>query len=955
MSASDISLSTCADDTQHSDLFQIRVEVINTTVDMEVIHQWVKLSLSQVLAAFCIERHIESSQLGLLQNNKGEESSQYESLRRSKLESLNQTLPGLPALEDMMIIANSLPHPAITRVESNNMLRATVLANLTLELLEAMLSSVTPKKKGCDAVDIMRYTVMEGFSLVKITKNNTHRYARVELSGRGKVLRDKPTDSPEFIVVFGLNSESLRTTAPQNLFFKQVIAPNASPFSQALSQIKQTKPSLFQRRLAFIVRISRSTRTLMTYNVKPELRAHLMHRFKEIEQLFIKAEDQFRGDLQIRCLHHMSLHAKDSPKQQSAVNDSIDTASNQEQKLEKEESIVKRGPARRIQRPTSMLRPTLIGKSIEGAAMQAVTANRLRASARPSITQRQVSSNEQKKKATTATQREKTIAKSSLVEHKVSGSQKQRRDVASTPQASLFNEYRSFLSHMKEVFAQHRLNQSSLQNLAHMFFLPSNEKKLTLLSTRLMCTCYGNVLGNGSIQQLQCDDEMTSAKEFADHLTNRWGTRRILPVTGANDPQSNNSFPQLLYLQKALLSSSSRRALILIEVSMPWDRCRKSFILGYKTWLFNTVDKNSKISKPFASLLSMEREAAAIEAVALDFIGRLNLDVELFNFACIRASRMARGVNQGSSPTALPLLKSVMKRYDTESQSHLPSPGYRLQRRFLSPSTFLEGVLLDTCKKSIIVEHFRANSKFYDLSCSGSGDDTCFIGKKKIAGFLVYYFIAWHESVESALVVFVLCATKGKYVDGYITRDGSPYAERILDVVLYSTMATVQELVEVASKTIRKLQIWDSFGKDYPHALMLKESLIDSITELRTTSHSLDLVVIDPRLKDLLWDESSELGLSWRCVLTDMTRSPLFPHCTTFDGEETLHYLIYCNEDDVFLEFILDRHGSIQEARILTREDSETNEAFVVRSAADKFTKFVLMWMWSDCETNIIS
>lgn len=858
------------------------------------------------------------------------------------------------------MIANNLPHPAIARVDSNSMLRATVLSNLTLELLEAMLIFITPQKKSSDAVSIMRHTATEGFSLVKITRDNTHRSARVELSGRGKVLRDKPTDSPEFVVVFGLNGESMKY-APQNLFFKHVICPsNASPFSQALSHIKQTKPTLFQRHLAFIVKISRSTRTLMTYNIKPELRSLLEHRFKEIEQSIIKAEDQFRDDLQIRCLQHMSLHTKDSSKQQTAANDATDTAANHEKKLETAESIVKSGPARRIARPTSMLRPTLIGKSIEGAAMQAVTANRLRASARPSITHRQVSGNEQKKKAIAATQREKTIAKPSSVEQKVQGSPKQRRDVASSFQASLFSAYRTFLPHMKDgsgtFFSQHRLNQSSLQNLAH-FFL-SNEKKNTLLSSRLMCTCYGNFIGIGSIQQLQCDTEMASAKAFVDHLTNQWGTRRIVPVTGTDDPPNNNSFPQLLYLQKTLLSSSSRTALILIEVSMPWDKSRKSFILCCKTWLFNTVDKNSKFSKPFVSLGIMEREAAAIEAVALDFIGRLNLDVELFNFACLRASKMARGISQGSGPTPLPLLKSVIKRYDAESQTHLQFPRYRLQRRFLSPSSFLEGDLLDACKNASIVEHFHSNSKIYDLSCSGSGGDTCFTGKMKVAGFLVYYFIACHESVEAALDVFVLCVTKGKYIDGYIIKDGSPYAERILDVVLYSAMTTVQELVEVAAKTIRKLQIWGSFGQDYSRPLMLEESLIDNINELRTISHRLDLVVIDPRLKDILWDESNQLGLSWRCVLTDMTRSPSFPHCTTFDAEETLNYLVYCKEEDVFIELVLDRLERVQEARILTREpftyDSDTKEVNAVRSAAFKFTKFVLKWLWSDCENRVM-
>jgi hypothetical protein len=608
-----------------------------------------------------------------------------------------------------------------------------------------------------------------------------------------------------------------------------------------------------------------------------------------------------------------------------------------------------------------MLRPTLIGKSIEGAAMQAVTANRLRASARPSISQRQVSSSEPKKKVIATTQRERAKEKA-MVEHKVPGSPSLRRDiVASTPQAYLFNAYRGFFSHMKEgsgLLSENRLNQATLQNLTHTFFLSSNERKLTLLSTRLMCSCYGNLIGVGSIEQLKCDIDVTSVMAFVDHLMERWGTRRIAPVASADEPPNISSFPRLLYFQKTLLSSSSRTALILVELSMTWDKSRKSFILGHKIWLFHTNDKNSKISKSFASVGIMEREAAAIEAVALDFIGRMNLNDELFNFACLRASRMARGVDQRNDIGAIPLLKAIIERYDAKSQSNLLSPGYRLQRRFLSPSTFLEGVLLDTCKKTIIVEHLQANSNIYHLSCSGSRDDIYFSGKMKIAGFLVYYYIAWHESVESALDVFVLCVTKGKCVEGYITKDGSPCAERILDVFLYSVMTTVQEIVEIASKTIRKLQVWKTFGIDCTHPSMSKETLVDSITELRQISHHSELVMIDPRLKDLLWDKSDEFGLSWRGVLNDMSRSPLFPHCTTVDTEETVNYLIYCDEEDVFIDFVLDRQGSIQIARLLMREpflyDSDARKSNAARSAAMKLTTFVLKWMWSDCEKSLI-
>ena len=141
----------------------------------------------------------------------------------------------------------------------------------------------------------------------------------------------------------------------------------------------------------------------------------------------------------------------------------------------------------------------------------------------------------------------------------------------------------------------------------------------------------------------------------------------------------------------------------------------------------------------------------------------------------------------------------------------------------------------------------------------------------------------------------------------------------------------------------------------------MTDLLIDSITELRNLSHHLDLVQIDPCLDGLLLEESNELGISWRRVLMDMTKSPSFPNCTTFNTGNTLTYLVYCMEEDVFLEIILDQHEHVQEARILTREhclynkDSGTKEANAVRRATAKFTTFVLQWMWRDSENSLIS
>jgi hypothetical protein len=859
----------------------------------------------------------------------------------------------------MMMIAYNMPHPVITRAENRSMLRAINLADITLDLFESMINSLSSKKKSIDAVDILRYNPSTGYSVVTMRKDKTHGYARVELPTSGVVIKDKPTECPEYIVIFGLNRESLKSNinTPMNLFFKQVFpqSDESSPFFQALSRVKLAKPSLFQRHLVLIMRISRSMRTLMTFNVNPDLRAKLVNSFNEINESMLKAEGQFRNSLQIRCMQHISLPTNDTSQQKVStdpkqVNEADVPKQVDETKQQTEvETTMNRGQTRRISRPTAMLRPTLIGKSIEGSAIQAVTANRLRASARPSIPQRQAPSNEQ----ATLRQGIHTLAKSDPIERKVSLGSKQMKDVTAKPHTSQFHAYQLFFWYMKKVsrslISQNRLSQSFLQKFAHLVFLSNDENRSSLLSTQLM-TCYANCLAAGSIQQLQCDDDMAIAKAFVDHITHCWGMTRILP-TAVDDTSNSNSFPQQIYLQKMLLSSSPRTAIILVEVSTFRDSSRGSFILGYKAWLVNTADTNiSKKSKTLWSIRSMETESATIEIVTKNFLGCLNLNVELFNYACFRACKVARGAKLQIGPSVLPLLRSTIKRFDVESQSQKLSSGYRLQRRFLLPSSFLDRILLDSCHKAMIIDYLRDKFEVYNLICNGSDNDICFIGKIRIAGFVVYYFIGWHELVESALDVFALCVTKGRYVDGFITKEGSPYAEKILDVVLHSVMTRVQELVESASKAIHKNQLWESFGR----GLVVADALIDGIAELRAISHHLDLVSIDPRLKDLLWDESNELRVSWRRVLMDMTQSPSFSNCTTIITEDTsLTYLVNFKEEDVFVEFVIGQHENIQEAWILTRGGTE--ETTAVKIAVEKLTNKLMNWIWCDSENRLMS
>lgn len=106
-------------------------------------------------------------------------------------------IPDLPAFEDMMRIASELPHPAIVTVEQQKMIRATSLANLTLQMNEMILGVLCQKGKmnSIPGVSIIRCT--DTASIVFIKRNAKSKNSIQIESSSGKKIRDRAMESPE--------------------------------------------------------------------------------------------------------------------------------------------------------------------------------------------------------------------------------------------------------------------------------------------------------------------------------------------------------------------------------------------------------------------------------------------------------------------------------------------------------------------------------------------------------------------------------------------------------------------------------------------------------------------------------------------------------------------------------------------------------------------------------------
>jgi len=987
-SKSDISLIDVTDEKTlgSGESFRISVKIINTTVDVDVLHKWVHLSLSQVLVAWNVERHLKWHK----SNSTKRETPHCLNQEQQKMNSIEKSMPGLPALMDMLNIGVELPHPTIIKVCSDKMIRSTLLASTLLAHLSVVLCAIFNQKAisfPIDDVHIIRYTDYQKAIKVTMCSDNTKgNGVRVVSTKKKKNLKDKPTDNPEYFCVFGLGKRGEqrphRVQASQ-LFFQDINAgrpaSEESAFSQALMAIKKSNPSLFERGLAFVLTVSRRRRSLITFNVNPQILASMKTKFMEIEEENVELDDLCRSSLRNRSLPFISGNhpTRNEQVKEQVARRPIDLNPTKHRENTPVKGTDREGGApRRIPRPKSMLRPKLIGKSVEGSAMQAVAASRLRASVRPTPAQRNVSSGGQKssngvptkpKAERKAPSAQRTPRISVVSKDSSSGALSAANPPAS--RATQLKIYRDFITTLKEgpeyLISLPRLNQSSLQLLLHIFLSTMKPRPASLMSLRLMATCYGNPLKTVRVEQLRCDREESAANALFDFVTKRWYTRNnIVPMGDAACKPGQKKEPSVLcmmYFKKDLVANSSRRSTLVMEFHVSWNYFTESFVFTCKLWIVSSTEKSNKASsstplptaRQFMSFGSVERECGLTDAAALDFFNKLHLESEVFNFSGFRLVQAAR--KRCININTLSLLRDIIVRFHWNKQELLPCLEYRLQRKYLSLESFLKGPLLISSRKESIIEFLTNNCNDYNLvECSGSGAK-CFSGRLTTEGFPVYYFIAWHESMQSSLDIFVLIVTKGRFVDAHITKEGSPFAEQIADVILYSSMIEVQALITKACKEIRKQHLWDILGKQY--SFQSATNLSRTINELRDVSHHVDIMSLNTRIGKILSDKLYDFRIPWREVLLSTRNSKSFMHCIDFSlvdprNYNISNYIIFCGEHDAFLDFRLNESDEIIEAELLIYHGISAQE-YLVKNVINDFTTFLLQWIWNDTQAGL--
>lgn len=263
---------------------------------------------------------------------------------------------------------------------------------------------------------------------------------------------------------------------------------------------------------------------------------------------------------------------------------------------------------RKIRRPTNILKPTLIGKSVDGSAMQALAASRARASARTMPGQLRASSavtgrastkphRERQPSTTPSKSAPKASAKArkdtTPVRKEAIG---QNKAIAARPSAEVvqiatnskieaiparFLEFYSRLQTMcSSAVLKRRIPVFVSQQLVSKFMLYIQQHKSTADAEMRFMLTHATPFFSSSCEISQCgkDQVVPFLMSFAQSVVKRNRNGTILSVDRRDEP--------VLYVRQDLAGSRSCKAILILELTAIKHSVTQQFIARCCCWLF---------------------------------------------------------------------------------------------------------------------------------------------------------------------------------------------------------------------------------------------------------------------------------------------------------------------------------------------------------------------------------
>lgn len=416
-------------------------------------------------------------------------------------------------------------------------------------------------------------------------------------------------------------------------------------------------------------------------------------RLKELEHSSLMEAGRSAHNLQYRSLRLLSpvSEARDASAQKqrrsnAVTKNSITEISKKEARVpERQETPVETMPARRIRRPTMIRRPKLVGKSVDGAAMQAVAASRKRASSNQF---KNVANNVPARRSSTATPTKESgrapISKIAPIHSDSSSKGSGRPPIVARYQKD--DQYEDEdLSRLKVDFqvacSQHdwcmKRHSSILRDstllISNLWWpRPRKQEKIIPLSVAQFIMSRSPMAWRDSCRcpPLPCGMVDDFIPMFARWISTLSPGLELLSTTVAM------SRSKAVLLASHVKNVRGRKCLVVVEISKGYEK-KSQGIIRCRGWIC-VVPRRSKrdqIMKPHANIVSatfLEKDSTGLDKLSSDIHRSLALESLLLDFSASMVERAVRlsddRIDKGG---LIPTLCNLMARYSLAQQKRL--------------------------------------------------------------------------------------------------------------------------------------------------------------------------------------------------------------------------------------------------------------------------------------------
>jgi hypothetical protein len=986
------------------------IKITDTALNRDVLHEWILLTLNQVLVAWTIERHVEREQCGLLRLGPDIAAMPLTTeLGRTLV--VDQLCPGLPALTAVLQTSHELPHPAILKLENEGNIRSSAVATVALKLLDdTLLSQLRAETRGKLELD-----VSSDFCVIRLSRSERPR--RVNLSWetsrhekavvhavsdsgeRSEVIQDAPIDCPEYICFYRFAEysriEGEDGVSPPKLFEHVVVDDGTGYDSLLLSSLealKKRQPRPFFRSFVFVFSIKRKRRKLLTYNWSPQLFKSVASRLTEEDKTFLISTGRSTDLLQRHSLQLLSpkTDAKEEKPRIGSIERSgsgslglnvaprrfanaessaaslpepFDPASVASQK-DRDRGPLRPAPVRRIARPTIMRRPKLIGKSVEGAAMHAVAASRARAKSnafKGSSTGGSATAPSPKGQHTES----KPAAPSTPTKQssKTTRPVRGRETLATTVQDDKqLGRVRKDLNSLSQVgvgslIREHTIQAEAVRSVTMLWWSIKRKQSMPLSVADFILSHCSQVWSDASeLLRLPTTVLKSFPISFGQALSAWTPGLRLMTLTPNNSDPTVSLQGSPVLLMGAIRSVRNCKCFGIVKVSTVTRRIagkRKTMVTcgGWVLTLPRRTKKSDDIRQKTGPMsnarLTLERDATGMDKLATDLRKTLPLESMVFDYVAWVVERALKSVDgKLEYSEAHQLVRELITSHSLVRQLRVMKSNYKAFETNIILKSY-RNRLIDMHEGPLLFQWLVSHSKERNVILTGPGG-LCFKREVIVQGTQSICFLTCDGSVKDKMKIQILSRTQGRNLRDFMFREGSDVAISIADNIAVEAAGLAFEEFRAASASLYRDALWSRVSLSSPVRKSVDVPIGEEIDEL------LQLTMVTPieqyvRNKTDFQQLALALDGELGTFCDVLAKEPSFSPAWELmnDNAQRARRLFYMSSEDIFLLAKLSASGTVQFSLVEREHGALVGPGS--GAVTQKLTNFLLHYFWSEC------